>query len=135
MALFLALAFSTPVFFLWPGPSPRGAPDSAEEHKSLLSLVLAWSTGLIGLTAMLSGVVACHYGLDQRMESAVGLLFASLPLATLTLASAQNWYRGTMAQIDWFAELPGVRWFTNLLEPEPNQESQEGRPPASVVKH
>jgi len=124
--IFAAIGCSSPLFLFWPGKTPA----AKTMDTSVFVTVLAWLTALAALTTAFTGIAACHYGQDQRLESAVGTLTVTFLLAVLTLSAGQRWYGGLLSAVNDFASLRFVEPFARFLKDNekqivsPNEEHQ-----------
>lgn len=123
---FLALGCSSPIFFFWPGQA-----NLAGRRRSLFSLLLAWASAVLAVTATFTGLAACKYGHDQRLESAAVTASTTLLLITFTLLTAQSWRGGTLSALDRLAGLPVLHRFTDWLHEDDEPEGPNPAPPAA----
>lgn len=108
--LFLAIGTAAPIFIFWTGKT-----NPADARASAFSHLLARFTALLALSTAWTGVAACIYGDDHRLEVAALRLDLVILFTMLTLATAQLWRGGTLAALDKLAKLPVLRFFATLF--------------------
>jgi hypothetical protein len=111
--VFLAIGAASPLFLFWPGKS-----NKAGLRQSAFSRVLAWATAALALSTAWTGVAACIYGNDHRLEVATEHLTLVILATMLTLATAQYWRGGTLAALNRFAKLPILSFLATLFASE-----------------
>jgi hypothetical protein len=126
--IFAAIGCSSPLFLFWPGKTAA----AKKMDTSVFVTGLAWLTALAALTTAFTGIAACHYGQDQRLESAAGTLTVTFLLAVLTLSAGQRWYGGLLSAVNDFASHRFVEPFARFLK---DNEEQIEPPGEETPKH
>jgi hypothetical protein len=108
--LFLAVGAASPVFLFWSGKS-----NKADVRSSAFSHALAWASAALALSTAWTGVAACIYGDDHRLEVATERLNLVILATMLTLATAQYWRGGTLEALNRLAKLPFLGFLANLF--------------------
>ena len=102
--LFIAIGCVAPLFMFWP-------------KTGWLMRFISWATAFEAIMALVTGVTACRFGQDQRLEDASGSLMLTLPLATFLFWTAHLWSQGTLAALNKIASHQPFKFLVEL-QPE-----------------